>query len=419
MKTAITALLALAGLPLFAVMALSAYLAHREAEIDLTGIFVSFYRIAETPLLTSLPLFAFAGTLVAHSNAPRRLLQLANALVGWVPGGLAVVTFLACSVLTTITGATGVTIIALGGLVAPALRAQGYSQEFTLGAITAGGSLGLLFPPSLPVILYGVVSETDIQDLFLAGTIPGLLIIVALCGYAVVHSVRHGLPRTPFAPREVVRALRAAWAEVPIPILVTAGIFTGFLSASEAAVTAASLVLLVEGAIYREVPLARLGAIARESAVLVGGIFVILGLSFAVTNVVIDAELPQKLFELVRPWMSSQVAFLIALNLFLLFVGCMIDIYAAIVLIVPLLVPLAADFQVHPVHLGIIFLANLGIGYVTPPVGMSLFIASVRFGEPILRLYRASLPFLVLMLLALAAITFLPALSLAPLEFGR
>ena len=412
MSKILALLLALVGMPLFAIMIFVAIMTHRQAEIDLQAIIISFHRLTETPFLNSLPLFAFSGYLLARSRAPHRLLRLSNTILGWLPGGLAIVAIWLCSLVTALTGASGVTIVALGGLLLPALLENRYPERFSLGITTVGGSLGLLFPPSLPVILYCVVSETPIDDLFLAAALPGLLILLMLSSYAAFRGQRERVPRSAFSGHELLEALRESFWEAILPVGVVVGIYGGWLTVTEAAVTATTYVLIIEVAVYRDIRLGQLGAIARESMVLVGGILIILGMTMAVTNYVIDAEVPQLLFEQIHPYMASKYTFLLCLNLFLLFVGCMIDIYAAIALIVPLILPIAAEYEVHPVHLGVIFLTNMGIGYVTPPVGMNLFIASVRFKRPVLALYWSTMPFILLLLVALAIVTYVPSLSL-------
>ena len=362
-------------------------------------------------MLQTLPLFAFAGYLLTYSGAPNRLLNFSKALLGWVPGGLAIVTIVACTFLTALTGESGVTIIALGGLLLPALIKDHYDERFSLGLVTSGGSLGLLFAPSLPIILYGVVSETSIDDLFLAGLLPGFLIILILSLYVSIYAYRKKIPRQRFSTQELLKSLWQVKWELPLPFLILGGIYSGKFAISEAAVVAAAYVLIIEVIILRDIKILDLGRIARESIVLVGGILIILGMTFAVTNYLIDEEIPTRLLEFFSAKMTNKYSFLIALNLFLLIVGCMIDIYAAIVLIVPLISPAAIGFGIHPVHLGIIFLTNLGIGYITPPVGLNLFIASIRFKEPVIKLYWASLSFLLCLLIALVLITYLPILS--------
>ena len=411
LTAALIIVIAVIGTPLFAVLGLSALINHWRAEIDLQAIIINFYQLASKPLLQTLPLFAFAGYLLTYSQAPNRLLRLSKALLGWLPGGLTIVTILACSLLTALTGASGITIVALGGLLLPTLIEEGYEKKFSLGLITAGGSLGLLFAPSLPVILYGVVSETDIDLLFRAGIVPGILVIALLATYGIAYAIRHGIPRQDFSFSEVFNALWEAKWEVPLPFLIVGGIYTGKFAISEAAVVAVTYVLVVEVLIYKDICLTSIGRIARESVVLVGGILIILGMTLAVTNYLIDEDVPTRLLEYFSTRMTSKYAFLVILNIFLLTVGCMIDIYAAIVLIVPLISPIAIEYGIHPIHLGIIFLTNLGIGYITPPVGLNLFIASIRFGEPVLKLYWASLTFLFFLLIALILITYIPAFS--------
>lgn len=411
-QTLLALLIGIVGTPLFIVMAVSALLNHWRGEIMLQGVVISFYQLADQSLLQTLPLFAFAGYLLAHSRAPARLLRMSRALLGWFPGGLPIVAIVACSLMTAFTGASGVTIVALGGLLLPGLLEEGYDRRFSLGVITAGGSLGLLFAPSLPIILYGVVSETRIDHLFVAGVVPGLMIVTMLSLYGVWRAWRDGIPRHAFSWSELGASLWEAKWEVPLPFLVLGGIYGGRFTVSEAAVVAAAYVLVVEVVIWRDVAWRKLGAIARESMVLVGGILIILGMTMAVTSYIIDAQVPTQLFDLFSRHMNSRIGFLIVLNLFLLVVGCMIDIYAATVLIVPLIIPIAEGYGIDPLHLGIIFLTNLGIGYCTPPVGLNLFIASIRFREPVVTLYRAALPFLLVLLIALLAVTWIPWLTL-------
>ncbi len=412
MSFVLALILAVVGVPLFAVMAFSALVGYWQADLDPQGIIISFYQLTDLPLLSSLPLFAFSGYLMARSDAPNRLLRISEAFVGWLPGGLAIVAIWACTVMTALTGASGVTIVALGGLLLPALLKDLYRESFSLGLVTMGGSFGLLFPPSLPVILYGVVAETSIEQLFIAGILPGILILSLLSLYAGARGVRDRVPRTVFSARELYSALREGIWEAPLPVFLVVGIYSGSVTVDEAAVVATAYLLIIEVLVYRDVKLREIGAVARDSTVLVGGILIILGMTMAVTNYIVTEEVPQRLFEQIREHMTSKLAFLISLNLFLLLVGCMVDIFAAIALIVPLMVPIAAEYDVHPVHLGIVFLTNMAIGYATPPVGMNLFIASVSLKQPVLKLYWAAMPFIVVLLVALGIITYFPWLSL-------
>jgi tripartite ATP-independent transporter DctM subunit len=412
-------ILALLGAPLFAVIAASALFGFYQADVDLSVIAIEIYRIAEMPVLLAIPLFTFAGYLLSESRAPHRLVHLTRALLGWMPGGLAVISLAACAVFTAFTGASGVTIIALGALLYPALRESGYSDDFTLGLVTTSGSLGLLFAPSLPLILYGIVAQqtnigqpVSIEELFAAGVLPGILMVVLLGGYSLWMNRHNRIPLGNFSWAEVGRAMRASVWEIPLPFVVLGGIYSGYFAVSEAAAVTALYVIVVEVLILREIPLRILPRIMRQSMVLVGGILVILGVSLASTNYLIDAGVPGRLFELVRSHVTSQLTFLILLNIFLLILGALLDIFSALVLVVPLILPVAVSYGVDPVHLGIIFLANMQIGYLTPPVGLNLFIASYRFKKPISEIYRATWPFLLILLLSVLIITYWPDLSL-------
>ncbi len=405
--------LALFGTPLFAIISAIALMAFHAADIDTSAVIVELYRLANAPILLAIPLFTFAGYLLAESQSPRRLVNLSRALFGWIPGGLSIVTLVSCAVFTAFTGASGVTIIALGGLLYPVLRNDNYPERFTLGILTASGNLGLLFPPSLPIILYGLVSGVSIDQLFIAGIIPSILMITLLSIYSVFYVKDLKLPPTPFSWSNAFRAVREAAWEIPLPFIILVGIYGGFFTATEAAAVTAFYALFIEIVVYRDIhPLRDLPRVMRESMVLVGGILVILGAAMGLANYMIDAEIPMVLLEFMKQFITSKALFLLTLNIFLLIVGALMDIFSAIMVIVPLIIPIALNFGVDPVHLGIIFLANLGIGYSTPPVGMNLFIASFRFNRPISRLYLATLPFLIILLIALILITYLPDLSL-------
>ncbi len=405
--------LALIGTPLFIVIAALALLSFHGAGIDISVVIIEMSRLADTPLLLSLPLFIFAGTLLSESGAPQRMLTLSRLLLGWMPGGLAVVALLVCAVFTAFTGASGVTIFALGGLLFPALVADRYSEKFSLGLITSSGSLGLLFPPSLPLILYGVISETRIDQLFLAGILPGMLMLVILVGYSMKMSPRKAPDRGSRQPGEIISGLKAAAWELPLPFIVLGGIYGGIFVAGEAAAVTALYVLIVEVFIYRDIALKKLPEIMVKSAMLFGGILVILAASMASTNFLVDREVPVRIFEFINTYISSKYTFLLLLNVFLLIVGSMLDIFSALVLVVPLIVPIAEGYGVNLIHLGIIFLTNLQIGYCTPPVGLNLFLASYRFERPVVQLYSATLPFLGLLMITLVIITYFPLLSLA------
>ncbi|MCG8617873.1 MAG: TRAP transporter large permease subunit [Desulfobacterales bacterium] len=412
-------LLAFLGAPLFTVIIAAAMLGFYTSDIDLSVMAIELYRIADTPILLALPLFTFAGYVLGESNTSNRLVRLTRAFMGWMPGGLAIVAFVVCALFTAFTGASGVTIVAMGALLYPALKQAGYAERFSLGLVTTSGSLGLLLPPSLPLILYGIIAQQmsegadiTIEDLFVAGILPALLMIIMLSAWSIWANKKTPIPLTPFSFSGCAAAVRESIWEIPLPVFVFAGIYSGFFAVSEAAAVTAMYVLVVEVLIYKEIPLNRLPGIIRESMIMVGGILLILGVSLAFTNFLIDAEAPMKLFKLCQSVVESKLVFLILLNLFLLVLGAMLDIFSAIIIMVPLMLPVALEYGIHPVHLGIIFLANMQIGYFTPPVGMNLFIAGYRFEKPIVDIYRATIPFMLVLLLSVLVITYWPGLSL-------
>ena len=405
-------LLAVLGAPLFAVIATSAMLGFQRDDTDLMNMALELLSIADLPFLAAIPMFTFAGYLLSESNAPQRLVRLTNAMLGWVPGGLALVALSACAFFTAFTGASGVTIIALGAILYPALKQDGYPDKFNLGLVTSSGSLGLLFAPSLPLILYGVIAEVSIDNLFLAGILPGLLMLAMLSGWSMWVSRRSRKVVHEFSFREIGAALLDSIWEIPLPFVVLGGIYSGFLAVSEAAAVTALYVFFVEVIVRREIRFGDIPRVIRESMVLVGGILIILGVSLASTNYMIAAGIPQQLLEFVAGFVSSQVSFLILLLVFLLILGAILDIFSAIVLVVPLILPIAAGYEINEVHLGIVFLAAMQLGYMTPPVGLNLFIASYRFEKPIMHVYSATFPFLVILMLSVLVITFWPGLSL-------
>ena len=416
-------LLALLGTPLFAVILAVAMLGFYYLDVNLSVIAIEIYRIADTPVLLALPLFTFAGYILGESRTSHRIVRFTQAFLCWMPGGLAIVAFIACAFFTAFTGASGVTIVALGALLYPALIEAGYREKFSLGLVTSSGSLGLLLPPSLPLILYGIIAQQmstgasiAISDLFIAGLLPGLLMIVLLSLWSLAENRRNPIPCTSFSGREAIAALREGIWEIPLPFFVLGGIYGGYFAISEAAAATAMYVLVVEVFIYREIKLSQLPAIMRDSMVMVGGILLILGVSLASTNFLIDAEVPMRLFNIIQAHVTDKIVFLILLNLLLLILGAILDIFSALVIMVPIILPVATSYGVDPVHLGIIFLANMQIGYFTPPVGMNLFIASYRFNKPLPELYQATIPFMIVLFAAVLLITYWPALSLVLLQ---
>jgi len=406
-------LLILLGLPLFAGILAAAMIGLHVSGVDPAAIPIEIFRLANTPILLAIPLFTFAGYLLSQGGTSARLVRFSRALFGWLPGGLGVVALVSCAFFTAITGATGITIIALGGLLYPALISEKYKEGFSLGLMTTSGSLGLHFPPSLPIILYGFVSGTSIEDLFMAGLLPGVLMVGIPCLFSIYMGRKWRLERPAFSVGEFLRALKGAAWELPIPILILAGIYSGFCTATEAAALTVVYVLCIKTMVFHELRLTKdLPVIMRDSMKMVGGIMIILGAALGFTNYLVDAFIPMKILDMMEGLVATRIGFLLILNLFLILVGCMMDIFSAILVVVPLIVPLAARFGIDPVHLGIIFLANLGIGYNTPPVGLNLFISSSRFDKTVMDVYKATLPFLLLLLFALLLITYWPGLSL-------
>lgn len=406
-------LLALVGAPLFTVLAAGALLASFSAEIAPDIIIIEMNRLSASPNMIALPLFILAGVIMANGGAPNRLVAFYRANFGFLPGGIAVVALISCAFFTMFSGASGVTILALGGLLYPILKNEGYSQNFSLGLLTTSGSLGLLFPPSLAIIIYAIVANVIIEEMFLAGLLPGLLLIIMLAIYSAYTGRLHQVKRHPFIAAEAIKTGKNCLFDLLLPVAIVIGIFGGYVSLTEAAAVTATYILFIETVIYKTISIKKQGLnLVTEASLLFGSLIIILLVALGLTNLLIDAQLPMILLEFIEQFVDSKLEFLILLNLFLLLVGAVMDIYSALLVVVPLLLPLAIRYDIHPIHLGIIFLANLEIGYSTPPIGINLFIASQRFKKSVLTLFRAAMPFLLIMLVWLLAITYLPDLSL-------
>lgn len=409
----IIVLFALLSAPLFTVFAAFVLYAFSASGTDTSVVIIELYRIAETPMLVAIPLFVFAGYLLAESNAPKRLVNLAQALFGWSTGGLAIVTIVTCAFFTAFTGASGVTIIALGGMLFPILLKEQYPEKFSLGLVTASGNIGLLFPPSLPVIIYGLVAEVSIDKLFIAGLIPGIILMLFLAGYSIYIGARSNVPKVRFSWSNVFSTARAAAWEIPLPVIIVGGIYGGVFTATEAAAVTAFYVFVVEVFVYRDLHIFKdVPRVMKESMMLVGATLSILGIAFALTNYFVDQQVPQKLLSLIQNEITSQVTFLLILNAFLLVVGMMLEMFPAIIVVVPLILPIAKEFNVDPLHLGIIFLTNLEVAYLVPPFGLNLFLSSLRFRKPVFGIARAVFMFLLLEIIALLFITYVPQFSL-------
>ncbi len=401
-----------AGGPIFAVLGGAALVLFMSDGVPIAAVPLETYSLTVSQTLPAIPLFTLTGFLLAEGKASERLIAVFRALFGWIPGGTAVVTAVVCAFFTVFTGGSGVTILALGGLLFAALQADNYRENFSLGLLTASGSLGLLLPPALPLILYGIVAEVPIKDLFLGGLIPGILLIALIAGWGVREGILTRAGRTPFAWPAVGKALwRGKW-ELLLPVFVLWAIFSGLATLLEAAALSAIYAFVAQCFVNRDISLTRdLPRVLRSCAVLVGGVLLILGVAKGFTNYLVDAQIPDQMVGWVETRIDSPIVFLLALNLFLLLVGCLMDIFSAIVVVVPLIVPLGAAFGIDPIHLGIIFIANLELGYLTPPVGLNLFLASYRFERPLLQIYRAAVPMLIILAIGVLLITYVPFLT--------
>jgi C4-dicarboxylate transporter DctM subunit len=401
------------GAPVFVAMAGIGLLLFFAESTPVSAVPAEIYRLIASPTLPAIPLLTACGYVLAESQAAHRLVRFFRAVFGWMPGGIAILVAGVCAVFTTFTGGSGVTIIALGGLVYPILREDGYPEGFSLGLVTAAGSLGLLFPPSLPVILYSVVASVPADSLYLAGLLPGFILVLLVGAYGVLIGKRVRAPRVAFSARELAVATWGAKWELSVPVLVVALFASGLASMVEAAAAAAAYAVIVECLITRDIHVVReLPVVLLKAAGLVGGVLLLLASAMGLTSYLVDAQIPDRVLAAVKLHIHSPVVFLLALNVLLLVLGSVLEIYSAIVVLTPLVVPLGAAFGVDPVHLGVIFLANLEMGFLFPPVGLNLFLSSSRFGTPIVRLYRHVLPFLVILGIGVLLITYVPAFSL-------
>lgn len=402
------------GAPIFAVLGGAAVFLFMIDAVPIAAVPVETYRLAVSPTLPAIPLFTLTGFLLAEGRASDRLVGVFRAFVGWIPGGTAVAAAVVCAFFTVFTGGSGVTILALGGLLFQALQTEGYRDRFSLGLLTASGSLGLLLPPALPLILYGIVAEVPIRELFLGGLLPGVLLVGLIAAWGVREGVVTKVERAPFDARAAFSALWTAKWELLLPGLLVGAILGGLATPVEASALAAVYALVLQCVVHRDLhPLRDLPRVLRQCTVLVGGVLIILCVAMGLTSYLVDAQVPAQLLEWVQGEITSPIVFLLLLNVFLLLVGCLMDIFSATVVVVPLIVPLGAAFGIDPVHLGILFIANLELGYLTPPVGLNLFLASYRFEKPLLEVYRAAVPMLVILAIGVLLVTYVPWLTTA------
>ncbi len=402
---------ALLGAPIFIALGGAALILFFAEDVSVAAIPVETYRIVVSPTIPAIPLFTLTGYLLAEGRSSERLVRLFRALFGWMPGGLIIATTLVCAFFSTFTGASGVTILALGALLLPVLMQNGFSERFSIGLLTSTGSIGLLFPPSLAVILYAVIAKVPINDMFVAGIVPGILMVSAVSLYGLIVGFRTNAPRTPFSVGEAIRAIWQAKWEIMLPVVALVFIFGGITTLVEAAAITVAYALVMQVVIHRDLHLTgELPGVVLQSVTLIGGVFVILGVAMGLTNYLVDAMIPMQAAAWVEANVESKIVFLLALNVFLLVVGSLMDIYSAIIVVVPLIVPISQVFGINPLHLGMIFLVNLELGYLTPPVGMNLFLAAFRFDRPLIKIYLAALPFLLVLLVVVVLITYVPAL---------
>lgn len=409
------------GAPIFAILGGAAAVLFMADGVTPAAILIETYSLSVSPTLAAIPLFTLTGFLLAEGQASERLLRVFRSLVGWIPGGTAVVCAVLCSFFTAFTGGSGITILALGGVLFPALVRDGYRERFSLGLLTASGSLGLLLPPSLPLMLYGVVAQMPIEDLFIGGLLPGVLLTTMVALWGMREGIVSRAGRQRFVWREAGAAMWDAKWELAMPVVVLVALFSGLATSVEAAALTAAYALFTQSVIHGDVSIRRdLLRVFAECVGLVGGVLVILGVAVGLTSWLVGAQVPMHLVEFTRAHIESRTVFLLALNLFLILVGCLMEIFPAIVVVVPLIVPLGAAFDVHPIHLGIIFIANLELGYLTPLVGLNILLASYRFKRPVLEVARAALPMAGILAVGVLVITYVPWLTLGLLRvLGR
>lgn len=402
---------ALLGTPIFVVLGGLAVLFFMRVSGSLEVIPNEAYAMLTGPIIPAIPLFTLAGFILSESKAGHRLVEVFRAFFGWLPGGMSIIAVFVCAFFTTFTGASGVTILALGGLLSYMLVENGYPKKFTTGLLTASGSIGLLFPPSLPIIMYAVTAQIHIVKMFVGGFIPGLVMILVLIGMGVRSALKSKVKRYPFNSQGLNKPFKAAFGEILLPVIIIVSYFGGLTTLVETSAITVLYVLILEAFIHKDIKIKELSQVFYKAIPLIGGVLTILALAKGFSYYIIDSQIPMKLTEWCQAHIESKYVFLILLNIGLLITGCFMDIFSAIIVVVPLIIPLGNAYGIDPIHLGVIFLANLELGYLTPPVGLNLFLSSYRFGEPLVKIYRFVVPFLLLLLISVLLITYIPWIS--------
>jgi C4-dicarboxylate transporter, DctM subunit len=404
-------LAALFGVPIFIVLGGIGYMLFSHSGQPLEVIANEAYSLLTSHSIPAIPLFTFTGFMLSESKAGERIVRLFKTFFSWFPGGLAIMAILVCTFFTTFTGASGVTILAVGGLLSYVLIKGQYKQKFSTGLLTATGSIGLLFPPSLPVIIYGVTAQVSIKDMFIGGIAPGIILVLAMILFGVISAKRNEVPREHFVFKEAAAAIRESFWEILLPVIIVWGYFGGITTLVESGAVAVIYAIVVETFIHRDIKIKVLPQVLLKCMPIIGGVLAILALAKGLSYFIVDAEIPMRLTAWVQSAIHSKYIFLLLLNIALLITGCFMDIFSAIMVVVPLIIPLGNLFGIHPVHLGIIFLANMELGYLTPPVGLNLYLASYTFNEPIGKIYKDVFPFLMIQLVVVLLITYVPFFS--------
>lgn len=399
------------GQPLFVIMgAVTAYCYAFLGDGQLQGMIEDMFFAANKDLLLAIPLFILAGNLMTQGGIARRLIRVATSITAPVPAGLAVAAVFSCAIFAAISGSSPVTLIAIGGIMYPALKSANYPQTLSVGLLSAGGTLGIIIPPSIPMIVFAIMAGVSVTDLFMAGVGPGILLTILLMGYCIYRG--RDLPRGRFSFTEFTSALKGGVFSLLMPAIILGGIYSGIFTATESAAIAVAYALVIEFFVHRELKLSKVPGVLAETAELLGTLFLILVFAVSLNKFMTYEQIPQALVEVLSRSIESKTTFLVGVNFLLLVAGCFMDALSAILVLAPLLTPIAIHYGVNPIHFGVLMIVNLEIGYLTPPVGVNLFVASSVFKEPLGAVIKAVLPLIVVLLLGLGIVTFVPQLSL-------